>query len=76
MGKNKRKKKQKEEDFKKVKLKVGKTLPKGTNETQTSFKSRGIVVPSQDLTKEGQLTNTRKQGLKVRKSVCHIIRGS
>lgn len=74
MGKNKRKKKQREEDFKKVKLKVGKKLPKGTNETQTSFKSQGIVIPSQDLTKEGQLTNTRKQGLKVRKKSLNFVR--
>ena len=66
MGKNKRRKKQNEADFKKVKLKVGKKLPKGTNETQTSFKSQRIVVPSQDLTKEGQLTNVKKQSLKVR----------
>ncbi|EDO38143.1 predicted protein, partial [Nematostella vectensis] len=64
MGKNSRKRKKKEEDFKKVKLKVGKTRPAGENETTTSFKSRAIVIPSQDTKTESGPTNVRKQGLK------------
>lgn len=40
-------KKKKNADFQKVKLKVGRRLPKGQNETTTSFKSRTIHVVQQ-----------------------------
>lgn len=40
-------KKKKHKDFQKVKLKVGKRLPKADNETRTSFKARTIQVPEQ-----------------------------
>ena len=64
MGKNKRKKKQKEQDFKKVKLKVGKKLPPAPSATDSQFKSRAIVLPSQ-LSSSGEPTNKRRQNLKV-----------
>lgn len=40
MGKSAKAKKEKKKDFQKVKLKVGKTKPKATNSTDTSFKAR------------------------------------
>ena len=64
MAKSKRKRKIKEQDFKKVKLKVGKRLPKGQNVTDATFKSRSIVLPGQ-MSKDGTPTNQRKQTLKV-----------
>lgn len=64
MAKSKRKRRIKEQDFKKVKLKVGKRLPKGQNVTDATFKSRSIVLPSQ-MSKDGTPTNQRKQTLKV-----------
>ncbi|CAL1264579.1 unnamed protein product [Larinioides sclopetarius] len=39
--------KKKNADFRKQKLRVGKTLPKGRNETKTSFETRKINVPVQ-----------------------------
>ncbi|GIY99300.1 hypothetical protein CEXT_406301 [Caerostris extrusa] len=39
--------KRKQPDFQKVKFKVGKHLPKGRNETKTSFQTRKILVPTQ-----------------------------
>ena len=64
MGKNKRKRKLKEQDFKKVKLKVGKRLQAAQNAVDTSFKSRTIFVPTQ-LSEDYGPTNQRKQSLKV-----------
>ncbi|KIY98602.1 hypothetical protein MNEG_9358 [Monoraphidium neglectum] len=37
-------------DFKKVKHKVGKKLPKAQNETRTDFQARAINLPSQSVT--------------------------
>ncbi|XP_013783328.1 testis-expressed protein 10 homolog [Limulus polyphemus] len=48
-------KKRKNQDFQKVKFKVGRKLPKGTNVTDTSFKARKIAVPFQI-----KLTNTEE----------------
>ena len=41
------KKKKKKQDFQKVKLKVGRKLPRPANETRTQFKVRGINIKSQ-----------------------------
>lgn len=41
--------KKRQQDFQKVKLKVGKTLPKGRNETKTSFDSKKINLIKQQL---------------------------
>ncbi|KAL7273733.1 rRNA processing protein [Rhizina undulata] len=49
MGSSNKKKKEKAKDFAKPKLKVGKTKPKAANFTDTSFKSKGIVLASQSL---------------------------
>jgi len=40
-------KKKKKQDFQKVKLKVGRKLPRPANETRTQFKVRGINIKSQ-----------------------------
>ncbi|KAI9836934.1 MAG: rRNA processing protein [Sclerophora amabilis] len=49
MGASAKKKKEKRKDFQKPKLKVGKTKPKAANFTDTSFKSKAIVVNQQSL---------------------------
>ncbi|KAK6544063.1 rRNA processing protein [Orbilia ellipsospora] len=49
MGSSSKKKKEKQKDFAKPKLKVGKTKPKADNHTSTSFRSKAIVVGHQSL---------------------------
>lgn len=63
MGKS-QKKKQKSADFQKVKFKVGKKKPVGTNVTDTSFKTSSINIVSQ-LKKGDEPTNRRNLSLKV-----------
>ncbi|XP_078376384.1 testis-expressed protein 10-like isoform X2 [Oculina patagonica] len=64
MAKNKRKRKLKEQDFQKVKLKVGKKLQPAQNATDTSFKSRSIFIPKQLQKLDSEPTNQRNQTLK------------
>ncbi|TRX98410.1 hypothetical protein FHL15_000484 [Xylaria flabelliformis] len=47
MGSSDKKKKEKKKDFQKPKLKVGKTKPKASNFTDTSFQSKSIVLQQQ-----------------------------
>ncbi|CAJ2504233.1 Uu.00g116270.m01.CDS01 [Anthostomella pinea] len=47
MGSSTKKKKEKKKDFQKPKLKVGKAKPKAANFTDTSFKSKAIVLQQQ-----------------------------
>ena len=68
MAKNKRKRKLKEQDFQKVKLKVGKKLQPAQNATDTSFKSRSVFIPNQLHKLDNEPTNQRNQTLKVRLS--------
>ncbi|KAB5559977.1 Rix1 complex component [Coniochaeta sp. 2T2.1] len=49
MGSSNRKKNEKAKDFKKAKLRVGKGKPQASNFTDTSFKSKAIVVNQQSL---------------------------
>ncbi|KAG5923371.1 hypothetical protein E4U42_004976 [Claviceps africana] len=49
MGSSTRKKKEKQKDFQKPKYKVGKTKAKASNFTDTSFKSKAIVMGHQSL---------------------------
>jgi len=62
MGKS-HKKKQKTADFQKVKLKVGKRKPVGTNVTNTTFKTSSINITSQ-LEEKNEPTNKRNLSLK------------
>ncbi|KAI4239206.1 MAG: hypothetical protein LQ349_000560 [Xanthoria aureola] len=50
MGSSAKKKKDKKKDFQKPKLKVGKARPKPANFTDTSFKSKAIVLNQQSIT--------------------------
>ncbi|KAJ1719811.1 rRNA processing protein [Coemansia erecta] len=61
-----KKKQQKAEDFKKVKLKVGKKKAPASNATDTSFTSKTIVLSGQSITadKGVALTNSRNLTLK------------
>ncbi|PRW33261.1 Testis-expressed sequence 10 [Chlorella sorokiniana] len=53
-------------DFKKVKHKVGKKLPRAQNQTDTNFKSRTISLAQQSMAvdREGQAVSTRNLTLK------------
>ncbi|KAJ1941320.1 rRNA processing protein, partial [Linderina macrospora] len=66
MPKASKKKQRKAEDFKKVKLKVGKKKAPPTNTTDTSFTSKSITLGAQSITadKTEALTNSRKLTLK------------
>ncbi|CAH1238193.1 TEX10 [Branchiostoma lanceolatum] len=64
MPKSAKKRKAKRADFNKVKLKVGKKLPKADNVTDTTFKSRAIHLPDQLKTDASQPTNFRQQNVK------------
>ncbi|KAJ1813877.1 rRNA processing protein, partial [Coemansia sp. RSA 2599] len=61
-----KKKQRKTEDFKKVKLKVGKKKAPPSNVTDTSFTSKSIVLSGQSITadKSAALTNSRNLTLK------------
>ncbi|KAJ2780991.1 rRNA processing protein [Coemansia javaensis] len=61
-----KKKQQKAEDFKKVKLKVGKKKAPASNATDTSFTARAIVLSEQSIVadKSAQATNSRNQTLR------------
>lgn len=59
------KKRKHQEDFQKVKLKVGKKKPKLENATDTTFKTKTIQIPEQ-LKEDGLLTaQNRKLNIKV-----------
>ncbi|KAK3080121.1 hypothetical protein LTS18_003064 [Coniosporium uncinatum] len=49
MGSSAKRKKEKKKDFQKPKLKVGKTKPKASNHTSTSFQAKSIVLKQQSL---------------------------
>ena len=59
MGSSTKKKHEKKRDFKKPKLKVGKVRPKPTNLTDTSFKSRSIVLAQQSLSTNAPSTSSQ-----------------
>jgi len=62
----KSKKKKRQDDFQKVKLKVGKTKPKADNATNTNFRSKGINL-TQQLKKDSSGPTTQKNlGINVR----------
>ncbi|KAJ1918454.1 rRNA processing protein [Mycoemilia scoparia] len=63
---SKKKKQEKAQDFKKVKLKVGKKKAPANNFTDTSFQSKSIVLSTQSISidKSSELTNTRNHTLK------------
>eukprot|EP00879_Flechtneria_rotunda_P031243 GHRR01034111.1.p1 GENE.GHRR01034111.1~~GHRR01034111.1.p1 ORF type:complete len:127 (+),score=41.61 GHRR01034111.1:379-759(+) len=67
MGKGKRTNPGVGVDFRKVKHKVGKKLPKAQNDTRTDFKSRSINLPNQSVgqDKAGAAVSERNLTLKV-----------
>lgn len=56
----KSKKKKRQDDFQKVKLKVGKTKPKANNATNTNFRTKGIYL-SEQLKKDTSGPTTHRQ---------------
>ncbi|XP_060681458.1 testis-expressed protein 10 homolog isoform X1 [Hemiscyllium ocellatum] len=58
------KKRKRQDDFQKVKLKVGKRKPKADNVTNTKFKTRAIHVPQQRKSDASLPTNHRKLNIK------------
>jgi len=64
------KKKQKRKDFQKVKFKVGKKLPKNTNETRATFKAKTLILKQQfQLDKEGPVSH---RNLSWRELLAHL----
>lgn len=59
----KAKRKKRQDDFQKVKLKVGKKKPKADNATNTSFRSKGIHLPEQLKKDTGGPTTHRNLGI-------------
>ncbi|KAL4951270.1 Rix1 complex component [Aspergillus filifer] len=59
MGASAKRKKEKQKDFVKPKLKVGKAKGKPENFTDTSFKSKGITLTQQSLTLSAPTTSTQ-----------------
>lgn len=59
------KKKKRQDDFHKVKLKVGKKKPKVENSTNVNFKSRSIHLPDQLKRDDGGPTTHRQLSIKV-----------
>ncbi|XP_041366023.1 testis-expressed protein 10 homolog [Gigantopelta aegis] len=72
MSKTKKRKK----DFQKVKLKVGKTLPRGQNVTNTSFKTRSIQVVQKIKGVNSEPSTHRKLNLKDLLSQCQHYNSS
>lgn len=56
-------------DFRRVKAKVGKKLPRAANATDTSFRSRSIALPEQSVLqdKAGAAVTSRNLTLKARR---------
>lgn len=61
----KAKKKKRQDDFQKVKLKVGKTKPKADNATNTNFRSKGIHLSEQLKRDTSGPTTHRQLGINV-----------
>ncbi|KAJ6008581.1 hypothetical protein N7522_003597 [Penicillium canescens] len=59
MGSSAKRKKEKQKDFQKPKLKVGKTKAKPENYTDTSFRSKSIVLTQQSLHLAAPSSNTQ-----------------
>ncbi|XP_061810934.1 testis-expressed protein 10 homolog [Nerophis lumbriciformis] len=59
----KSKKKKRQDDFQKVKLKVGKKKPRADNATDTNFRSKGIHLPAQLKTDTSGPTTHRQLGI-------------
>lgn len=62
----KSKKKKRQDDFQKVKLKVGKTKPKADNATNTNFRTKGIHLTEQLKRDTSGPTTHRQLGINVR----------
>jgi pre-rRNA-processing protein IPI1 len=62
-------------DFKKVRHKVGKKLPKAKNDTKLDFKAATLSLPSQTVQqdRDGAATNHHDLTLKVRVPVCVCV---
>ncbi|XP_037130124.1 testis-expressed protein 10 homolog [Syngnathus acus] len=63
MAKIKSKTKKRQDDFHKVKLKVGKKKPKADNATNTNFRTKGIYLPEQLKTDTSGPTTNRQLGI-------------
>ena len=67
-----RKTKSKNKDFQKVKLKIGKKLPKGQNETIATFKSTSIQIKEQLRKKDTSQPVTKKK-LNIQELLVHCL---
>lgn len=60
-----KKTKNKHTDFQKVKIKVGRKVSKGQNETIATFKTKSIELRSVNAPKEGEVVTRKNQSLQV-----------
>jgi len=82
MGSSQKKKREKQKDFQKSKLKVGKSRPKASNYTDTSFRSKAIVINQQSLKTDAPSSSTQfshhisllssKSDVQRRESLAHL----
>ena len=63
-------------DFRRVKSKVGKKLPKAQNETDMSFKSKSINLPGQSLTEDKTGLAVSQRNLTTQVKVACAVGGS
>uniref|UniRef100_A0A4W5K4A0 Pre-rRNA-processing protein Ipi1 N-terminal domain-containing protein n=1 Tax=Hucho hucho TaxID=62062 RepID=A0A4W5K4A0_9TELE len=70
------KKKKRQDDFQKVKLKVGKTKPKADNATNTNFRTKGINLTEQLKKDANAPTTHRKLNIKDLLSQLHHYSGT
>lgn len=66
-------KRKRQDDFQKVKLKVGKKKPKADNATNVSFRSKGIHLPEQLKRDESGPTTHRQLGIKVMSNLQGLV---
>ncbi|KAK9458352.1 Rix1 complex component [Dipodascopsis uninucleata] len=71
---SKRKKREKNKDFVKTRLKVGKEKPKATSYTDLGFKAKSIGLPSQSLTKSHTTRETFNHHLSLARHHSHATR--
>lgn len=62
-------------DFRKVKHKVGKKLPKAQNDTRTDFQARSINLPNQSITQDKAGAAVSERNLTIKVCVCDIYTG-
>jgi hypothetical protein len=72
MAKTSERKKDKRNDFQKIKFKVGKKLTKNTNETRTKFKAKTLIIKQQFHEEKDGIVSRKNLSWKVIILLCKI----